>query len=67
MLPIFPKDTNGGPSKSKYIMGRRNWCSVKVDNASGALIFDIRVEKQQGHGETVGYAVAAPAPRWRIS
>ena len=37
-------------------MGRRNWCSIRWDMSSGELSFDIRVEKQKGVGETVGYA-----------
>lgn len=36
-------------------MGRRNWCSVKFDPASGDLVFDIRVEREKGYGDTVGY------------
>lgn len=35
-------------------MGRRNWCSVSLKQPSGDLLFDIRVEKEKGHGETVG-------------
>jgi hypothetical protein len=35
-------------------MGRRNWTSVHL-NESGGLVFDIRVEREKGHGETVGY------------
>ena len=44
-------------------MGRRNWCGVEL-NAGGELVFDIRVEKEKGVGETVGYVVGAPPPRW---
>ena len=36
------------------IMGRRNWTSVYLD-ANGGLVFDIRVEREKGHGETVRY------------
>lgn len=64
MMPIFAQEPNGASAKSKYIMGRRNWCGVVWDAATGALVFDIRVEKEKGHGETVGYVVEAPAPRW---
>ena len=35
------------------VMGRRNWTSVYLDD-KGGLVFDIRVERQKGHGETVG-------------
>ena len=44
------------PSKGKFIMGRRNWCSIRWDKNTGELSFDIRVERQKGVGETVGYA-----------
>ena len=52
--PLFDKDTDGSKPKSQYIMGRRNWCSITMKQPSGDLLFDIRVEKEQGHGETVG-------------
>ncbi|KAK7689123.1 hypothetical protein QCA50_007814 [Cerrena zonata] len=64
MMPVFEVDTDGSAPKSKYIMGRRNWCSVTWDPASGDLVFDIRVEKRKGYGETVGYIARAPPPRW---
>jgi len=64
MLPLFTQDTDGTPSKSRFIMGRRNWCSIRWDQKTGELSFDIRVEKQKGVGETVGYLVKAPPPRW---
>ncbi|KDQ59418.1 hypothetical protein JAAARDRAFT_77553 [Jaapia argillacea MUCL 33604] len=64
MIPLFSKDTNGATLKNKYIMGRRNWCSVWWEDTTGELVFDIRVEKEKGCGESVGYAVSAPPPRW---
>jgi len=64
MVPIFKSDTDGSKPKSKYIMGRRNWCEITLEETSGDLSFDIRVEKKKGYGETVGYSVRAPAPRW---
>ena len=36
-------------------MGRRNWCSIRWDEKNGELLFDIRVERQKGLGETVWY------------
>jgi hypothetical protein len=61
-------------------MGQRNWCSVNWDQATGDLVFDIRVEKEKGIGTTVGYVyfvsqlgyisvpiryvVRTPPPRW---
>jgi hypothetical protein len=38
-------------------MGRRNWCCITLKQPSGDLLFDIRVEKEKGHGETVGYVM----------
>lgn len=53
-FPLFDKDTDGSKPKSHYVMGRRNWCSITLKRPSGDLLFDIRVEKKKGHGETVG-------------
>ena len=53
-IPVFDKETNGSNRKQKYIMGARNWTSVDFDHTTGDLIFDIRVEKERGCGETVG-------------
>ncbi|KZT74001.1 hypothetical protein DAEQUDRAFT_720843 [Daedalea quercina L-15889] len=63
MVPLFEKEPNGQPAKSKFIMGRRNWCAVLWDN-NGNLIFDIRVEIEKGIGRTASYAIRAPPPRW---
>jgi hypothetical protein len=64
MIPLFDKDTNGSNNKQKFIMGKRNWTAVSWDPRSGDLVFDIRVEIERGGGQTKGYAVNAPAPRW---
>ncbi|KZT11642.1 uncharacterized protein LAESUDRAFT_720903 [Laetiporus sulphureus 93-53] len=64
MVPIFEKEPNGSPAKSKYIMGRRNWCAVRWDQDTGDLVFDIRIEEEKGVGRTVGYAIRSPPPRW---
>ncbi|KAI9456269.1 hypothetical protein BJY52DRAFT_1204831 [Lactarius psammicola] len=64
MCPLFVKDTDGSKPKSQYIMGRRNWCSITLEQPTGELLFDIRVEKTKGHGETIGYPIRAPPPRW---
>jgi len=64
MVPLFKKDTDGMPLKANLVMGRRNWCQVDWDQLSGDLIFDIRVERAKGHGNSVSYPVRAPAPRW---
>jgi hypothetical protein len=36
------------------VMGKRNYCMAERDEATGDLIFEIRVEKNRGEGETVG-------------
>lgn len=61
-IPIFKTETNGKPRKQKFIMGRRNWCQVDWDD--GAWVFEICVEKEKGIGQTVGYSVRSPPPRW---
>lgn len=66
MVPLFTKDTDGSSRKQKYIMGRRNWCSINWAANSAELVFDIRVEKEKGAGRTASYPVRAPAPRWAI-
>ncbi|KAL7424856.1 hypothetical protein Q5752_000541 [Cryptotrichosporon argae] len=63
MLPVFKTDTDGSTKKRPLNINRRNYASIDYLD-SGALRFDIRVEKSQGAGETVGYPVEAPAPRW---
>ncbi|KAH9977284.1 hypothetical protein BGW80DRAFT_1435953 [Lactifluus volemus] len=57
MFPLFAKDTDGSKP-------RRNWCSITLEQPSGELLFDIRVEKARGHGETIGYPIRAPPPQW---
>lgn len=64
MIPVFKCDTDGVPAKTPLVMGRRNWTSVSVDETTGDLVYDIRVEKVKGRGQTVGYLVRSPAPRW---
>lgn len=53
-VPLFERDTDGSKPQSHYLMGRRNWCSITLIQHTGDLLFDIRVEKDKGHGETVG-------------
>jgi len=64
MIALFDTDTDGSKPKSQYIMGRRNWCCITLQQPSGDLLFEIRVEKEKGHGDTVGYCTSAPPPRW---
>ncbi|KAJ7752003.1 hypothetical protein B0H16DRAFT_1663119 [Mycena metata] len=65
MIPIFKTDTNDKPRKQKFIMGRRNWCQVDYDD--GEWVFEIHVEREKGMGQTVGYSVRTPAPKWTPS
>ncbi|KIJ37701.1 hypothetical protein M422DRAFT_60910 [Sphaerobolus stellatus SS14] len=67
MAPLFERDTNGSASKSKFIMGRRNWCKVDWDATTGELVFTIQVEKEKGIGETVAYPISAPPPQWQTA
>jgi len=64
MIALFEKDPDGSSRKQKYIMGRRNYCITTWDEVTGDLVFTIRVEKEKGVGQTVGYTVRTPPPRW---
>ncbi|KAF9246124.1 hypothetical protein BU15DRAFT_84931 [Melanogaster broomeanus] len=65
MMPIFTHEPDGTPrAKNKYIMGRRNWCAIWWDSYTGDLVFDIRVEKEKGLGDSVGYVIRTPPPQW---
>jgi hypothetical protein len=55
MVPLFTQDPDGSSSKSKYIMGKRNWTAVTWDPSTGEMLYDIRVEKEKGCGQTVGW------------
>ena len=37
-----------------FIMGKRNYCMANWEEQTRELVFDIRVEKEKGYGETVG-------------
>ncbi|KAF9218252.1 hypothetical protein BS17DRAFT_791875, partial [Gyrodon lividus] len=64
-MPLFTHEPNGTPRvKNKYIMGRRNWCAVWWDFNTGELVFDIRVEKEKGLGDSIGYEVRTLPPQW---
>ena len=79
MVPLFTTDTDGSKmSKSvcphtlrhikannQLVQARRNYAIVSYLDQSAELEFDFRVEKSQGSGETVSYAICAPAPRWK--
>nr|ODN95442.1 plasma membrane protein [Cryptococcus depauperatus CBS 7855] len=63
MIPLFAHDTDGKALKRKFALNRRNYTIVEYNSQEG-LVFDIRIEKSQGAGETVGYTVKAPKPQW---
>ncbi|WWC73414.1 uncharacterized protein I206_107381 [Kwoniella pini CBS 10737] len=64
MIPLFMTDTDGSKSKMKgTALNRRNYAAVEY-NTNRELLFEFRVEKSQGAGETVGYPIKAPAPQW---
>lgn len=65
MLGMFEEGLDGQKQNDKYIIGARNWCDVRLDDASGALVFDLRVEKARGAGDTKSYTVQTPAPGWQ--
>ncbi|KAL1680859.1 hypothetical protein EV122DRAFT_206983 [Schizophyllum commune] len=64
MVPLFEREPDGSSRGQRYIMGRRNYCEIDWDRSSGDVIFDVRIEKEKGVGQTVGYTVRAPPPRW---
>lgn len=57
MVPLFSKTPNGQKGKYKYVAGARNYTAVEWDEKSGELVFDIRVEKMKGQGETEGLVI----------
>jgi hypothetical protein len=61
-VPAFPVDDI---ADDQLVQARRNYAIVNYLPQSAELEFDFRVEKSVGSGETVGYAVCAPAPRWK--
>ncbi|KAL1409475.1 hypothetical protein Q8F55_003458 [Vanrija albida] len=63
MLPIFDKDTDGKKQRKPYVLPRRNYTAIQYLD-TGDLLFDLRVEKFKGAGDTVSYPVKAPPPRW---
>jgi len=63
-LPVFPEGLRTGTRQLNYVAGARNYTIGEHDPVSGDFVFDIRVEKRQGEGETKGYTVRAPPPRW---
>ena len=54
MVPLFAKSPSGQKTKYKYVAGARNYTTVEWDGKSGDLVFEIRVEKVKGYGETEG-------------
>ena len=63
-IPLFTQDTNGGNSKSKYVMGKRNWCSIDWQDKTGELQFEICVEINKGFGHTKGWVESSSLDPW---
>jgi len=53
LIPLFTKDTDGKPMSRKLVQARRNYAIVEYKQ-TGELVFDIRVERSPGSGDTVG-------------
>lgn len=53
-MPLFEREPDGSSRGQRYIMGRRNYCEIDWDRSSGDVIFDVRIEKEKGVGQTVG-------------
>ncbi|KAJ8700313.1 hypothetical protein PTI98_003354 [Pleurotus ostreatus] len=65
MIPLFDVEPHDGSKRSqKFIMGKRNWCGVRWDGQTGDLVFTLFIEKEKGGGQTKGYTVRSPPPRW---
>ena len=58
-VPLFEREPDGSSRGQRYIMGRRNYCEIDWDRSSGDVIFDVRIEKGKGVGQTVG-CVSSP-------
>ncbi|KAJ8463846.1 hypothetical protein ONZ45_g17443 [Pleurotus djamor] len=55
MIPLFDVEPHNDMKRSqKFIMGKRNWCSVRLDPNTGDLVTIIHVEKEKGRGQTKG-------------
>ena len=59
-VPLFEREPDGSSRGQRYIMGRRNYCEIDWDRSSGDVIFDVRIEKEKGVGQTVG-CVSSPS------
>ncbi|KAJ3562891.1 hypothetical protein NP233_g9293 [Leucocoprinus birnbaumii] len=64
MMPLFAKDTDGSSRRQKYVMGRRNWCSVNWDRNTGNMNYSLQIERQKGNGVTMAYPTFTPPPGW---
>ncbi|KXN82589.1 hypothetical protein AN958_02440 [Leucoagaricus sp. SymC.cos] len=67
MMPLFGTDTDGSSRKQKYVMGKRNWCSIDWDRSNGNIHFTLQIEKKKGLGDTAPYPTFAPPPGWSRS
>lgn len=61
---MFQEGLRTDNRRLNYVAGARNYTIGERDPASGEFVFDIRVERRTGEGETKGYVVRAPPPEW---
>ncbi|KIM30475.1 hypothetical protein M408DRAFT_21977 [Serendipita vermifera MAFF 305830] len=64
MIPVFQEGLRTEKRRLNFVAGARNYTIGERDPATGEFVFDIRVEKRTGEGETKGYTVRAPRPEW---
>ncbi|MBW0483761.1 hypothetical protein O181_023476 [Austropuccinia psidii MF-1] len=65
MMPVFKFDTTTKVLKNPRFMPRRNYCAVRYVSETGEMEFNIRVEVEQGKGNTKGYPVLVPPPKYQ--
>ena len=64
-MPVFQEGLRTDTRRINYVAGARNYTIGERDPSTGEFVFDIRVERRTGEGETKGYVVRAPPPKWQ--
>lgn len=64
MLPVFQEGLRTDKRRLNFVAGARNYTIGERDPTTGEFVFDIRVERRTGEGETKGYVVRVPPPKW---
>ncbi|KAG8822418.1 hypothetical protein FRC19_006026 [Serendipita sp. 401] len=67
MLPVFQEGLRTDTRHLNYVAGARNYTIGERDPSTGEFVFDVRVERRTGQGETKGYVVRIPPPQWEPS